>query len=63
MPKSKTEVAKSKTPVSADLQSDADRVDALAHALADYLGRKVVVVNTDDKEVVVEPHARRRLDG
>ncbi len=42
--------------------TDADRVDALARALADYLGRKVVVVSIDDKEVVVEPHAKPRLD-
>jgi len=53
------EVPKSKKRVS----TEADRVDALAHALADYLGRKVVVVSMDDKEVVVEPHAKRRLDG
>ena len=54
---------KSETRVSTDLRDEADRVDALAHALADYLGRKVVVVRTDDSEVVVEPHATRRLDG
>ena len=54
------EVPKSKTQ--ADLRDEADKVDALAHALADYLGRKVVVVRTDDTEVVVEPHATRRLD-
>ena len=42
--------------------TEADRVGALARALADYLGRKVVVVSIDDKEVVVEPHAKPRLD-
>jgi hypothetical protein len=48
--------------VSADLRDEADAVDDLAHALADYFGRKVVVAGTDDKEVVVEPRAARRLD-
>ena len=52
---------KSETQVSADLWDEADTID-LAHALADYYGRKVVVVGTDDKEVVVEPRAERRLD-
>jgi len=55
-------VPKSKTQVSTDLRDKADRVDALAHALADYFGRKVVVVRTNDKEEVVEPRAKRRLD-
>ena len=55
------EVPKSQTQVSADLWDEADTID-LAHALADYYGRKVVVVWTDDKEVVVEPRAKRRLD-
>ena len=55
------EVPKSKTQVPADLWDEADTID-LAHALADYYGRKVVVVWTDDKEVVVEPRAERRLD-
>ena len=40
---------------------EADTLD-LAHALANYYGRKVVVVGTDDHEVVVEPRAERRLD-
>ena len=52
---------KSETQVSADLWDEADTID-LAHALADYYGRKVVVVWTDDKEVVVEPRAKRRLN-
>ena len=56
------EVPKSETQVSADLRDEADTIDDLAHALADYYGRKVVVVGTDDKEVVVEPRAERRLD-
>ena len=53
------EVPKSEAEVSADLRHEADRIDNLAHALADLFGRKVVVVWPDDKEVVVEPH----LDG
>ena len=53
---------KSETQVSVDLRDEADRIDDLAHALADYYGRKVVVVWTDDTEVVVEPRAERRLD-
>ena len=53
---------KSETQVSADLRDEADRIDDLAHALADHFGRRVVVVWTDDKEVVVEPRAERRLD-
>jgi hypothetical protein len=54
--------AKSEPQVSADLRDEADAVDDLAHALADFFGRKVVVAGTDDKEVVVEPRAARRLD-
>ena len=53
-------MAKSGTQVSADLRDEAD--DDLAHALADQFGRKVVVVWPDDKEVVVEPRGKRRLD-
>ena len=53
------EVPKSKTQVPAD---EADRIDALAHALADQFGRKVVLVWPDDKEVVVEPRAGRSLE-
>jgi hypothetical protein len=53
--------AEIRNQVSADLWDEADTID-LAHALADYYGRKVVVVWTDDKEVVVEPRAKRRLD-
>jgi hypothetical protein len=49
------EVPKSKTQVPADLRIEADRIDDLAHALADHFGRKVVLVWPDDKEVVVEP--------
>jgi hypothetical protein len=56
------EVPKSETQVSADLRDEADRIDDLAHALADYFRRNVVVVGADDKEVVVEPRAERRLD-
>jgi hypothetical protein len=56
------EVPKSETQVSADLRDEADRIDDLAHALADYFRRNVVVVGTDDKKVVVEPRAERRLD-
>ena len=55
------EVPKSETQVSADLWDEADTLD-LAHALANYYGRKVAVVGTDDNEVVVEPRAERRLD-
>ena len=56
------EVPKLRTRVSADLREDADKLDALAHALADYLGRTVVVVATDDKETVVTPRTGRTLD-
>ena len=54
---------KSKTPVSADLRTEADRLDKLMHALADHFGRKVVLVWPDDKEVAVEPRPELRLDG
>jgi hypothetical protein len=57
------EVSKSEAEVSADLLDEADRIDKLAHALADLFGRKVVVVWPDDKEVVVEPHPELRPDG
>ena len=56
------EVPKSEADVSADLRDEAERIDALARALADQFGRKVVVVWPDDKEVVVEPRAVRSLD-
>ena len=46
--------------MSADLWDEADTID-LAHALADYYGRKVVVVWTDDQEVVVESRVERGL--
>ena len=42
--------AKSQAQVSANLRDEADTIDDLAHALADYFRRKVVVV-TDDQEV------------
>jgi hypothetical protein len=57
------EVPKSEIQVSADLRDEADRIDDLAHALADRFGRKVVVVWADDKEVVFEPRSELRLDG
>ena len=53
---------KSKTQVSADLRDEAGAMDDLAHALADYLRRTVVVVGTDGTEVVVKPRAGRTLD-
>ena len=56
------EVPKSEIQVSADLPDEADRIYDLARALADYYCRKVVVVGTDDQEVVVEPRAERRPD-
>ena len=56
------EVPKSEAQVSADLRDEADRIDDLAHALADHFGRKVVVVWPDDEEVVVEPRPQLRLD-
>jgi hypothetical protein len=56
------EVPKSKTQVSADVRTEADKLDALVHALADQLGRKVVLVLPDDTEVVVEPRAKLGLD-
>lgn len=57
------EVPKSEAEVSADQRDEADRIDDLAHALADHFGRKVVLVWPDDKEVVVEPRPELRLDG
>ena len=56
------EVPKSEAEVSADLRDEADRINALARALADLFGRKAVVVWPDDTEVVVEPRAVRRPD-
>jgi len=56
------EVPKSETQVSTDLRDEADRIDDLAHALADHFGRTVVAVWTDDKEVVVEPLPELRLE-
>jgi len=56
------EVPKSKTQVPDDLRTEADRLDDLVHALADHFGRKVVLVWPDDKEVVVEPRPKPRLD-
>ena len=53
---------KPEAQMSADLRDEADMIDGLAHALADYFRRKVVVVRTNDQEVVVEPRAERRLD-
>ena len=55
---------KFETQVLADLRDgdEAARIDALAHALADCFGRKVVLVWPDDKEVVVEPCAGRSLE-
>jgi hypothetical protein len=52
---------KSEAQVSQDLRDEADRIDDLAHALADHFRRKVVVV-MDDQEVVVEPRTVRRRD-
>ena len=54
---------KSKPEVSADLRDEAERIDALARALADQFGRKVVVVWPDDKEEVIEPRPELRPDG
>ena len=56
------EVPKSETQVSADLRDEADTIDILRMRWRITIGRKVVVVWTDDKEVVVEPRAERRLD-
>jgi len=53
---------KSEAQVSADLPDETHAIDDLANALADYFRRKVVVVGTDDQEVVVEPRAEQRLD-
>ena len=41
--------------MSADLPDETDAIDDLAHVLADYFRRKVVVVWPDDEEVLVEP--------
>ena len=53
---------KSEAQVSPDLRDEADRIDDLAHALADHFGRKVVVVWQDDNEVVIEPRPEQWLD-
>ena len=51
---------KSEAQVSADLPDETDAIDDLAHALADYFRRKVVVVWPDDEEVLVEPRPELR---
>jgi beta-xylosidase len=56
-------VPKSEADLSTDQRDEADRIDDLAHALADHFGRKVVLVWPDDKEVVVEPRPELRPDG
>jgi hypothetical protein len=53
VPKSEAEV----------LRDEADRINALARALADQFGRKVVVVWPDDEEAVIEPRPGLRQDG
>ena len=45
-----------------DRPDETDAIDDFGHTLADYFRRKVVVVKTNDQEVVVEPRAERRLD-
>ena len=55
-------VPKSEAEVSADLRDEAERIDALARALANQFGRNVVVV-WPDQEVVVEPRPEQSLDG
>ena len=47
--------------MSVDLRDEAETIGDLAHALGDYVRRKVFVVR-DDQEVVVEPRAERRRD-
>jgi hypothetical protein len=59
----KVKVPKSEAEVSTDQRDEAERLDDLAHALADLFGRKVVVVWPDDKEAMVEPRPALRLDG
>ena len=54
---------KSEAEVSTDQRDEADRIDDLAHALADHFGRKVVLVWPDDKEVVVEPRPELKREG
>jgi hypothetical protein len=41
---------------------EGERAIDVAQKLADFLGRPVVVVTTDDKEVTVAPRAERQLD-
>jgi hypothetical protein len=53
---------KSKKQASAGLRTETDRLDDLAHALADHFRRKIILVGTDDKETVVEPCPELRLD-
>ena len=57
------ELPKSKAEVSADLRAEADRIDALARALADFFGRNAVLVWPDDTEEAFEPRAGRSFDG
>ena len=52
---------KSEAEISADQRDEADRIDDLAHALADHFGRKVVLAWPGAEEVVVEPGPE--LDG
>jgi len=63
VPRSKKKIKKTskKKSLSTDLR-DADRVEALARALADHFGSKVVVVATDDKELVIEPGGKQKPD-
>jgi hypothetical protein len=56
------EVRKSDDKLSIDQRGEADRIDNLAHALADHFGRKVVLVWPDDQEFVIEPRPELRLE-
>jgi hypothetical protein len=55
-------VTKRKTQVLAVNLPDGERAIDLARKLADLLGRTVLVVTPDDKEVTLAPRAERQLD-
>ena len=55
------EVSKSKTQLPADERRDEAAMD-IAHAIANYLGRTVMLANVGGTDVVVKPRAGPTLD-